>query len=141
MKNWIKSTVIGLMVMLTTMFGVAQAKSYKINGISYHPISKSQSVGFTETGKATWYGGKFHGRKTASGARYNIHHLTAAHKTLPFGTKVKVTNKNNGKSVIVTINDRGPFKAGRVIDLSPKAFNVIGHVNSGVLNVKLEVLD
>ena len=74
---------------------------------------------------ASWYGGKFHGRLTASGERYNMHALTAAHKTLPFGSKVKVTNLRNNKSAIVTINDRGPFTKGRVIDLSKKANSIL----------------
>lgn len=74
---------------------------------------------------ASWYGGKFHGRTTASGEKYNMNALTAAHKTLPFGTKVKVTNKKNGKAVVVMINDRGPFVKGRVIDLSKAAHEKI----------------
>lgn len=74
---------------------------------------------------ASWYGGKFHGRTTASGEVYNMYALTAAHKTLPFGTKVKVTNKKNGKVVYVRINDRGPFIKGRVIDLSKAAHEKI----------------
>ena len=78
-----------------------------------------------QAGMASWYGGKFHGRTTASGERYNMNALTAAHKTLPFGTKVKVTNKKNGKSVVVKINDRGPFIKGRVIDLSRAAHQKI----------------
>lgn len=74
---------------------------------------------------ASWYGGKFHGRTTASGEIYNMYSLTAAHKTMKFGTKVKVTNLSNNKSVIVRINDRGPFIKGRVIDLSKKANQII----------------
>lgn len=74
---------------------------------------------------ASWYGGKFHGRTTASGEIYNMYSLTAAHKTMKFGTKVKVTNLSNNKSVVVRINDRGPFIKGRVIDLSKKANQII----------------
>ncbi|MGK7881971.1 MAG: septal ring lytic transglycosylase RlpA family protein [Crocosphaera sp.] len=91
-------------------------------------------------GMASWYGPGFHGRLTANGERYNQNGLTAAHKTLPFGTQVRVTNLNNGRSVIVRINDRGPFIRGRVIDLSKGAANVIGLVNSGVAPVQLEIL-
>ena len=93
------------------------------------------------SGVVSWYGGKFHGRKTASGDRYNKNELTAAHKTLPFGTKVKVTNTRNGKSVVVEINDRGPFVKSRVLDLSQAAFNEIGHTNTGVMHVEYEILD
>ena len=79
-----------------------------------------------EASMASWYGGKFHGRTTASGETYNKWAMTAAHKTLPFGTKVKVTNLKNNKTAIVKINDRGPFIRGRVIDLSQKANEVLG---------------
>ena len=89
---------------------------------------------------ASWYGPGFHGRLTANGERYNQNGLTAAHKTLPFGTQVRVTNLRNGRSVIVRINDRGPFVGGRVIDLSKGAASVIGLVSSGVAPVQLEIL-
>lgn len=91
----------------------------------------------TQTGKASYYANKFNGRKTASGEKFRNSKLTAAHKTLPFGTKVKVTNLRNGKSVKVRINDRGPFVAGRIIDLSRKAANRIDMKNEGVGNVKI----
>lgn len=93
------------------------------------------------SGKASWYGGRFHGRTTASGEPFNKFAMTAAHKTLPFGTRVKVTNKNNGKSVVVRINDRGPYKRGRVIDLSRGAAELIGMIRSGVVPVQIEVLE
>ena len=92
-------------------------------------------------GQASWYGKNYHGKLTASGEKYNMRAYTAAHKTLPFGTIVKVTNTNNGKSVDVKINDRGPFIAGRVIDLSPKAFNKIGDTNQGLFPVTIQILD
>jgi rare lipoprotein A len=91
----------------------------------------------TETGKASYYADKFNGRKTASGEIFRNRKKTAAHKTLPFGTQVKVTNLRNGRSVKVRINDRGPFVAGRHIDLSKKAARKIGMVQEGVGNVKL----
>lgn len=94
----------------------------------------------TITGSASWYGGKFHGRTTANGERYDMNELTAAHKTLPFGTKVRVTNERNGKAVVVRINDRGPFVGKRVIDLSRGAAQAVGMINQGVARVKLEVL-
>ena len=91
----------------------------------------------TETGKASFYADKFKGRKTASGQIFRQHKKTAAHKTLPFGTKVKVTNLSNGKTVKVRINDRGPFVAGRIIDLSKKAARKLNMVGAGVSNVKI----
>lgn len=90
-----------------------------------------------QTGKASYYANKFNGRKTASGQRFYNWKRTAAHKTLPFGTKVKVTNLRNGKTVKVRINDRGPFVAGRIIDLSRRAARKIDMVNEGVGNVKI----
>ncbi|PQJ62720.1 septal ring lytic transglycosylase RlpA family protein [Photobacterium angustum] len=95
----------------------------------------------TEYGKASYYANKYQGRKTASGQRFDQNKPTAAHRTLPFGTKVKVTNLANSKSVVVTVNDRGPFTKGRVIDLSRSAFSAIGNTASGVLKVKVETLN
>lgn len=93
-----------------------------------------------QEGTASWYGGKFHGRKTASGERFNTYDLTAAHRTLPMNTLVKVTNLSNGKSVVVRINDRGPYVGKRVIDLSYSAANQLGFVKRGVTKVRLERL-
>jgi rare lipoprotein A len=92
------------------------------------------------SGMASWYGPGFHGRLTANGERYNQNALTAAHKSWKFGTKVKVTNSNNGKSVVVRINDRGPYVGSRVIDLSKGAAQAIGMINAGVSKVTLEIL-
>jgi rare lipoprotein A len=82
----------------------------------------------------------YHGQKTASGARFNPNGLTAAHRSLPFGTRVRVTNQSNGRSVVVTINDRGPFIRGRIIDLSRGAAQAINMTGAGVARVSLEVL-
>lgn len=90
-----------------------------------------------ETGKASYYANKFNGRKTANGQTFRNSKRTAAHKTLPFGTKVTVTNIRNGKSVTVRVNDRGPFVAGRIIDLSKKAARKIDMVQEGVGDVKI----
>jgi rare lipoprotein A len=98
-------------------------------------------AGYNEAGKASFYAMKFQSRKTASGERFDQSANTAAHKKLPFGTKVKVTNVKNGKSVIVRINDRGPFVRGRIIDLSRSAFSSIGNTSAGVIDVKIEVVD
>ncbi len=98
---------------------------------------KSYRTTSTQTGQASYYGYGA-GSQTASGARFNPNAMTAAHRTLPFGTKVRVTNKRNGKTVIVTINDRGPFIRGRIIDLSTAAAGVIGMRSSGVAPVLVE---
>ncbi len=92
----------------------------------------------TVSGAASWYGSRFQGRRTASGERFDMNALTAAHKSLPFGTRVRVTNPANGRSVVVRINDRGPYHGGRIIDLSRKAARSVG-IN-GVGRVTLEVL-
>ena len=94
----------------------ATQKSYKVMGKWYHPVA--QSDGFTQKGKASWYGKKFHGRKTANGERYDMYGLSAAHKTLPLGTWVRVNNRDNDRTLDVRLNDRGPFVRGRIIDLS-----------------------
>ena len=91
-----------------------------------------------QTGAASWYGPGFHGKRTANGERFNTHALTAAHKTVPFGTKVRVTNESTGKSVMVRINDRGPYAHGRVIDLSKAAAEAVGI--SGTAQVTLAAL-
>jgi rare lipoprotein A len=91
----------------------------------------------TETGKGSYYADKFQGRKTASGEIFKQEKLTAAHRTLPFGTKVKVVNLANGRSVNVTINDRGPFAAGRIIDVSKKAARKLGMVDAGVASIEI----
>lgn len=96
---------------------------------------------FIERGVASWYGHPFHGRQTSSGETYNMEALTAAHKTLPFQTLVKVTNRNNGKSVIVRINDRGPFVGNRIIDLSYKAAKDIEMIGPGTAHVELYLVE
>ncbi|MBD1914340.1 MULTISPECIES: septal ring lytic transglycosylase RlpA family protein [Cyanophyceae] len=107
------------------------------------PSASDTRVGIvtsTLTGMASWYGPGFHGRRSASGEVFNQNDLTAAHRTLPFGTRVRVTNVSTGQSVVVRINDRGPFSHGRVIDLSAAAATNIGLRASGVARVQLEVL-
>ena len=101
----------------------------------------SVSKGAIEKGKASYYADKYHGRTTASGEVFNQLALSAAHQSLGFGSRVKVTNIANNKSVIVTINDRGPFIRGRIIDLSKKAFSQIASVKQGVIDVTVERLD
>jgi rare lipoprotein A len=97
--------------------------------------------GASQTGIASWYGPGFHGRPTASGAIYDQHELTAAHQTLPLGTRVMVTNLENGTSTEVTINDRGPFAKGRIIDLSYAAARTLGMIGPGTIFARIEVID
>ncbi len=95
------------------------------------------SVGSAEVGVASFYAHKYHGRKTASGEKYNMHEMTAAHRRLPFGAKVRVTNLSNNSSVVVRVNDRGPFVKGRVIDLSLAAAKKLDMVRTGVAKVEV----
>jgi len=105
------------------------------------PQGDRERVGLTEYGQASFYASKHQSRRTASGERLNLAAYTAAHRTLPFGTRVRVTNVRTGSSVIVRINDRGPFVRGRVIDLSQAAFKSIARLSAGVISVKLEVVE
>lgn len=98
------------------------------------------AAGKISSGVASYYGKRFHGRTTANGERFNMHALTAAHRSLPFGTRVKVTYPSTGRSVTVRINDRGPFVGNRTIDLSRGAAAAIGMVDAGVAKVKLEIV-
>ena len=94
----------------------------------------------TLTGKASYYGGKFHGRKSASGKVYDMYKYTCAHKSLPFGTMLKVTNKTNGKTVTVEVTDRGPYVKGRIIDLSVAAAMDLDMMKAGVADVEAEII-
>ena len=113
-------------------------KPYTINGKTYYPMANAN--GFSETGSASWYGPDFHGKPTASGETYNKYAYTAAHKTLPFGTKVNVKNLDNGLSTTVVINDRGPFKSGRIIDLSYAAAKQISMIGAGTARVRINAV-
>lgn len=97
--------------------------------------------GYAETGDASFYGAKHQGRRTASGDVFDASDFTAAHRRLPFGTRVKVTNLENGKNVVVEVNDRGPFVRGRIIDLSRAAFRQIADVSDGVVKVRVQVVN
>ena len=105
------------------------------------PAPKPPADGTTQQGTASWYGKPHHGKKTASGEVYDMNALTAAHRTLPLGTRVRVTNAENGRSVIVRINDRGPFRDNRIIDLSRAAARELGVTGEGLFKVRLEVLE
>lgn len=98
----------------------------------------ADTVAYREVGRASWYGPGFHGRETASGEIFNQHELTAAHRRLPLGTRITVTNLENGKSVRVSVNDRGPYIHGRVLDLSKAAARRLDMVSDGVVRVRIE---
>ncbi|MBD9396355.1 MULTISPECIES: septal ring lytic transglycosylase RlpA family protein [unclassified Pseudomonas] len=104
------------------------------------PYDSSVASDYRAEGKASYYGRAHHGNKTASGERFDQNALTAAHRTLPFGTMVRVTNLDNGQSVVVRINDRGPFARGRIIDVSRKAAESLGMLKTGVAPVRVESL-
>jgi len=111
------------------------SRSYEVDGKTYKVLSSAR--GFRQRGVASWYGEKFHGYKTASGEIYNMYKMTAAHKTLPLPSYVRVTNLDNHRSVIVRVNDRGPFHKGRIIDLSYAAAKKLGYAEKGTANVEI----
>ena len=114
-------------------------RPYVVGGKKYTPQRTSE--GFHQVGWASWYGRHFHGRRTSNGEVYNMHKFTAAHKTLPMGTHVRVRRLDNGREVVVRINDRGPFKKGRVIDLSYAAAKQLDMFKKGLVKVRLEALN
>lgn len=116
----------------------ATMRPYMVRGIAYYPTTVS--VGETFNGIASWYGPNFNGRLTSDGEVYNMYGLTAANKILPMNTIVKVTNLNNNRSVVVRINDRGPFVNNRIIDLSKAAASRIGMIATGTAPVRLKIL-
>lgn len=132
--------------------GCASIDGTALRGPLAHPVSLPVASGASSAddtpevvqvleGEASWYGRKFQGRLTASGERFDMNGLTAAHRSLPFGTRVRVVNETNGRSVVVTVNDRGPYIGKRIIDLSRKAAEAIGLKSRGVAAVRLEILD
>jgi rare lipoprotein A len=116
----------------------ATQKPYTVMGQRYEPIQSA--AGFVQNGVASWYGPNFHGKKTSNGETYNMHAMTAAHKTLPLGVYVRVHNKENGRDAIVRVNDRGPFVKNRIIDLSYAAAKKLGVDTKGTAPVRIEAL-
>jgi rare lipoprotein A len=116
----------------------ATQRPYKVGGVKYTPIASAG--GFVQNGKASWYGRKFHGRKTSNGETYNMYAMTAAHKTLPMNTWVSVHNLENDRKIQVRVNDRGPFVRGRIIDLSYTGAKQLGIVGPGTARVRVSAL-
>lgn len=127
---------------ITQYSGAKQSggRTYKVKGKYYTLMGKEASKHYNEIGLASYYHSKFHGRKTASGEVYNENNYTAAHKTLALGTTVLVTNLNNGRTVTVRVNDRGPFSGVRILDLSKRAAKELGMLKAGVVRVKVEAI-
>ncbi len=123
----------------TPHYGPVKAAPYVVLGKKYYPMQSAHD--YQETGTASWYGTKFHGLKTANGETYDLYGMTAAHKTLPLPSYVKVTNLDNGRSVTLRVNDRGPFYSDRIIDLSFAAAKKLGYSDKGVARVKVEGID
>ncbi|WP_050759481.1 septal ring lytic transglycosylase RlpA family protein [Luminiphilus syltensis] len=122
------------LILLVTFLGAASGCAVQDKG------TPPSVVGYTETGIASFYAAKYQFRQTANGERFNHLAKTAAHKTLPFGTRLSVTNRENGKSVIVRVNDRGPFIDGRIVDLTRAAFSSIADTSKGVVPVTIEAI-
>lgn len=157
MKNVLRLLPVLSMLMLAacaeTQFGASVAKSamkdtksqgaykvgnpYLIEGQEYYP---RESFDYTETGIASWYGPGFHAKQTANGEKFDQHELTAAHRTLQMPSLVRVTNLENGRSVVLRVNDRGPFARGRIIDVSQKGAELLGFKNKGTAKVRVETL-
>ena len=114
-------------------------KSYVVFGKRYVPLNSSEN--FVERGVASWYGKKFHGRRTSNGETYNMYAMTAAHKTLPLPTYVRVTNLDNRQSIVVRVNDRGPFHDNRIIDLSYSGATKLGMLQQGTALVEVQAID
>jgi len=120
-------------------YGPYKANPYTVLGKTYFPISDGRR--YSATGTASWYGTKFHGQPTANGEKYDLYGMSAAHKTLPLPTYVKVTNLENGRTVTLRVNDRGPFYSDRIIDLSFAAAKKLGYAERGTAKVKVEGID
>lgn len=125
LREWMLATAVGILIIATVTAGLPSASSADV---------------VAQRGLASWYGPKFHGRKTASGETFDQFALTAAHRKLPLGTVVMVTNLANGKKVEVEINDRGPHARGRIIDLSRAAAGKLGFLNAGTAQVRIDVI-
>ncbi|MCF2946776.1 septal ring lytic transglycosylase RlpA family protein [Paraglaciecola aquimarina] len=119
-------------------YAPANLRPYNVRGVNYQPLLSG--LGYTDTGQASWYGQKFHGHKTSNGEIYDMYQMSAAHKTLPLPSYARITNLDNGKQVVVRVNDRGPFHFNRIVDLSYAAALKLDILKTGVGNVKLDVI-
>ena len=138
MNKKILLTIIFLLVSCGS--SIAYGDYVNTTGMSRKQIQSIKNHPKTQIGIASYYGKKFHKKRTANGEIFNMYKVSAAHKSYPLGTKVRVTNLENGKSLKLVINDRGPFISGRIIDLSYKAARKLGFVNQGTVKVRIDVL-
>ena len=138
MNKKILLTIIFLLVSCGS--NIAYGDYLNTTGMSRKQIESIKNHPKTQIGIASYYGKKFHKKRTANGEIFNMYKVSAAHKSYPLGTKVRVTNLENGKSLKLVINDRGPFVSGRIIDLSYKAARKLGFVNQGTVKVRIDVL-
>ena len=134
-------SVVATLVLVLVPTGVARSQQPPASGATAPTSSLKGTVGETQTGLAAYYGSRLNGRRTASGERYNQDAMTTAHQTLPFGTRVKVINTKNNKSVVLRVNDRGPTQQGRIVDVSRRAARSLGFVRQGLVDSKLEVVE
>ena len=143
MKAHINSKTFCCCLRASYIFTISLTVLLFLVGCSSHKNYTSQPdlLDYSESGKASYYSAKYQNRKTASGERFNNRLMTAAHKSLPFGTQVIVTNMINGKTVVVTINDRGPYVKGRIIDLTQSAFSKIENIDKGLVEVNIRVVN
>lgn len=138
-------TILVLLLCLALLHGCGSKRGssgfspYTVRGKNYYPLKSAK--GYKDEGIASWYGPGLHGKTTSSGERFNQNAMTAAHTTLPFGSKVRVTHLDSGKSVVVRINDRGPFAKDRIIDLARAAAQKIGIIGKGSGRVRVESLE
>jgi len=139
MRLVIRSVLAGAMVVQG--IGCASSPRFRADGGSSERASPPSATGFVQEGIASFYGEEFNGRPTSNGEVFDMFKFTAAHRTLPFGTKLRVKNLENGKEVIVRINDRGPFKLDRIIDLSYAAAKQLEMISAGTARVKLDVVE
>lgn len=136
MKNILsRASLMAPLLMVAACNTTSSTDPLVTGSISQNRIATAATL---QKGTASWYGPGFHGRRTASGERFNPGAMTAAHRSLPFGTKLKVVNEKNGRSVVVRVNDRGPFVGGRVIDVSAKTAKALGFYDDGLSKVKVE---
>lgn len=138
-KKWVICALLYLTIMVPVS-ATDDAHSDQLPTTTHEADHPDPAKPYCEKGQASWYGSYFHGKKTSSGERFDMHEMTAAHRTLPIPSYAKVTNLHNGKSIIVRINDRGPFKKQRIIDLSYAAAHQLGFIEKGHTVVSIEAL-
>ncbi|ADE14316.1 rare lipoprotein A [Nitrosococcus halophilus Nc 4] len=137
-KDVLASSVVILITLVPLGCGQIGSTVYRFTA---SPLSCEEARDYDEEGTTSWYGRAHHGRRTANGQVFDMNGLTAAHRSLPFGTKIRVTNQKNGRSVVLTVNDRGPFVMGRFLDVSYRAARELGFVREGLVSVRVKTVE